>query len=106
MFFIKITLKERPFLLLVSALTIFVIVFGFLVQLFERGIFLNAGYDSFKIVWNSMWVIILSMTTVGFGDVVPLTNLGRLFTMIACFAGTFVISLMTVTITTKIQMNE
>jgi voltage-gated potassium channel len=53
-----------------------------------------------------MWLMILSMTTVGYGDIYPRTNLGRLFTMLACFAGTFVVSLLTVTITTKISMND
>lgn len=53
-----------------------------------------------------MWLIIITMTTVGYGDIVPMTNFGRLFTIFACFFGTFVISLMKIPIMSKIQMSE
>jgi voltage-gated potassium channel len=45
-----------------------------------------------------MWLVVLTMTTVGYGDIVPVTDLGRLITIMACFLGTFIVSLSTVTI--------
>jgi hypothetical protein len=46
------------------------------------------------------------MTTVGYGDIIPNTNFGRLFTMLACFGGNFILQLITVTLMKKINMNE
>ena len=50
-----------------------------------------------------MWCVILGMTTVGYGDVVPSTNIGRFFVIMACFTGTFIVSLITVTISMMIH---
>ena len=38
------------------------------------------------------------MTSVGYGDIVPTTNIGRLLVLIACFLGSFIITLITVSI--------
>ena len=37
-----------------------------------------------------------SITTVGFGDIIPYTNLGRLVTMLACITGNFIVQSITV----------
>jgi hypothetical protein len=37
--------------------------------------------------------MILTMTTVGYGDIFPVTAGGRIFTIMACIIGTFVVSL-------------
>lgn len=42
---------------------------------------------------NSWWCMILTMTTVGYGDIFPITPMGRVFTIVACIIGVFVISL-------------
>lgn len=39
------------------------------------------------------------MTTVGFGDYYPSTHLGRCIGVLACFWGTFLVSLMVVSLT-------
>ena len=38
------------------------------------------------------------MTTVGYGDRTPSTEFGRIFTMIGCFAGVFLVSLIVVSV--------
>jgi len=52
-----------------------------------------------------MWVVILSMTTVGYGDLYPLSHLGRILTMAACLTGTIILSLLTITIMTKLSFS-
>lgn len=44
-FFLKITLKEKPFILLTFCLTLFTVSFGLVVQIFERGIFKENTFD-------------------------------------------------------------
>jgi hypothetical protein len=46
-----------------------------------------------------MWCTIITMTTVGFGDFVPKTYLGRVIAILACIWGNFLISLMIISLT-------
>jgi hypothetical protein len=57
-----------------------------------------SGYD-WTYLWNSMWCVIITMTTVGFGDFVPKTYLGRIIAILACIWGNFLISLMVISLT-------
>ena len=42
---------------------------------------------------NCMWVVILTMTTVGYGDFYPRTNLGRIVAFMVCVWGVYIVSL-------------
>ena len=54
-------------------------------------------------LWNSMWCTIVTMGTVGFGDFVPRTHLGRCIAVLACIWGNFLISLMIVSLTVSCE---
>ena len=53
---------------------------------------------NFTSYWNSIWCIIITMTTVGYGDFYPSSLLGRIFGIISCFIGVFLVSLFIATI--------
>jgi hypothetical protein len=46
-------------------------------------------------LWNAWWFIFITMTTVGYGDIVPSTHMGRLTSVVACFVGIVIQSLIT-----------
>lgn len=48
--------------------------------------------------FQSIWVIVVTMTTVGFGDLVPFSYIGRTIIMITSFWGAFLISLLIVSV--------
>jgi hypothetical protein len=52
-----------------------------------------------------MWLIIITMTTVGFGEGYPSTHLGRFIGVMACIIGMLLISLMVVTLTLSAELN-
>jgi hypothetical protein len=45
---------------------------------------------------NSAWLTIITMTTVGYGDIYARTNFGRFFSVIAFIVGNVLISLIIV----------
>ena len=54
--------------------------------------------DNINSFWDAVWYSVVTMTTVGYGDIVPRTVLGRIAGMFVMLAGISVISLLTATI--------
>lgn len=104
LFTIKCWMKEKPFVFVLCAYIASIPFFAWMLRMAERPFARNrgiAGYD----IWNSMWNVLITMTTVGYGDYSPRTVWGRSIVFFVCVWGTIVISLMVVTITSVIQMN-
>lgn len=55
---------------------------------------------------NSMWTVVLTMTTVGYGDIYPRTTLGRLVIFFCSIFGVIVISLIVVTVQNSLEMSN
>lgn len=55
---------------------------------------------------NCMWLVIISIATVGYGDTTPFTLLGRFIGIIGAILGLFMISMMVVTVNNLIEMNR
>ncbi|MFZ0391682.1 MAG: ion channel [Calditrichia bacterium] len=55
----------------------------------------NPALDSFT---GSVWWVLVSMTTVGYGDIVPVTGAGRFLGVLIIFAGVALVSMFTATI--------
>jgi hypothetical protein len=110
--FLRVQFKESPVIILIGALIICTIIFGFGVQIFERAIELkgaigsSTSYDKFSEIANSLWVMILGITTVGYGDIVPITHIARIIVYAGCFIGNIILILMTVAIFNAISHNK
>lgn len=61
----------------------FIIIIATLMYLCER----KAQPDVFGSVYNSLWWCIVTVTAVGYGDIVPVTVWGKIIGSITCFAG-------------------
>jgi voltage-gated potassium channel len=59
----------------------------------ERGV--NPGVPNYE---SAMWFSIVSMATVGYGDIVPYTNIGRVIAVIFILTGMAYVSLVTATL--------
>jgi hypothetical protein len=66
------------------------------VRIFEIVYYRNLNLIDFDSYFQAVWVIVVTICTVGFGDLVPFSNIGRIIIMITAFWGAFIISLVIV----------
>lgn len=102
-FAIKSEMKKRPALILTSLLIISIIFFSFSIRTFEykvldsENVFVGVkGTNDLQNLLNCAWLIVVTMTTVGYGDFYPRTNLGRFIGVLACIVGLLILSLIIV----------
>jgi potassium intermediate/small conductance calcium-activated channel subfamily N protein 2 len=100
-FALKACLKDRPHYLLLPVFAISTLAFGIALQVFEKPFECNECRDpngedplDFSYLYNCMWLVLLTLTTVGFGDFYARTHVGRFITIVSLAWGTFLISLM------------
>lgn len=106
-FAVKAYMQSQPMKFLSSGIAFSIVVFGVIVRNFEKPIGEQAPSDSnFDFYWNSFWCMILTMTTVGYGDIYPVTHLGRIATIFACIWGMFIVSMIIVALTDIITLNK
>jgi len=55
---------------------------------------------------NSIWSVILTMTTVGYGDIFPRTTIGRIVYFICAMFGVVVVSMIVVTVMNMLDMSN
>lgn len=114
-FAMKAMFKERPYIMLLINSIVSSVVFGFAVRTFEGPYYDDEvtgamspdddGYQAYDYAWNGWWLIVVTMTTVGFGDYFPKTHLGRAVVVGACLYGVFLVSSMVVTLTVSSELS-
>jgi len=103
-FALKAVFKDKPYATLLTVMIVSIIVFGLAVRGFERPYYYGwdpttSGFQDYSYIWNGMWLVAITMTTVGYGDFFPKTHMGRFVIILACFWGVFLVSMMVVTLT-------
>ncbi len=53
---------------------------------------------------NSLWLVLMTITTVGYGDYFPHTEIGRIIILIVAIWGTFIVSMMVVVVSNTLNM--
>jgi voltage-gated potassium channel len=64
------------------------------------------GTDDFESLWDGIWWAIVTVTTVGYGDVYPTTVQGRLIGVVLMFVGIGFLSLLTAAIASRFVKQE
>ena len=77
--------------LIVAAWLVAVVAFGIVEHLLDR--------ETFPTVWLGMWWALQTVTTVGYGDVVPQDSAGRVIASFLLLGGLALLSVVTATIT-------
>lgn len=104
-FIIKLFIKKRPIGFFIFMFAITVCMFSFVIRLCELSLAVEEqtlGFDSFVV---TMWVVIATLTTVGYGDYAPKTMPGRFLGFILCIWGIVEISIIVVVLFELLILN-
>jgi hypothetical protein len=84
-------MKESPMNVLCYSLIMTLITFSFQLRLFERHVEPN-----FENITTAMWNMMITMLTIGYGDVYPKSHMGRFIGIVIAGWGVFYVSLFVV----------
>ena len=76
---------------------------AYALMLAERGAADKTDLDQYE---NAIWCIIITMTTVGYGDVYPKTQVGRLVSIAAAFSAVVLVALSVNAVTERLQLKR
>ena len=96
----KCLFNTRPLFFLVVIFITMLFVFGEMVRLSEE----DVPSSNLGIFGNSLWCVMITMGTVGYGDYFPQTYLGRIILFFASITGIIVASLLILTLSTYLSM--
>lgn len=86
-----LTLAKEELILFFSATFILMFLAGVGIYYFER----EAQPETFTSIFHSLWWAVATLTTVGYGDVYPITTGGKIFTFFILMVGLGIISIPT-----------
>ena len=98
-FTFKSLLKTDPAYTVGVTMLSSVFVLAYCLRVFEVQYYMAIGRRDFETYFDSIWCVIITMTTVGYGDVYPVTVFGRLVGIFCALWGTFIISLLIIVAT-------
>jgi hypothetical protein len=97
LFMLKAYFQSKPFLVLSVSLLTSLACFSLMIRILERPYAIDNGSgQDYNYIWNALWMVLITMFTVGYGDFYPQTHLGRVLVVIACLWGMFLISMLVV----------
>jgi hypothetical protein len=93
-FTFKSMLITDPGLTCLTSLASSVFVLAYMMRVFEAPYYDSIGQMDFNRYFTAIWCIIITMTTVGYGDEFPGTDFGKVIAIVASLWGTFLISIL------------
>ncbi|TNV82288.1 hypothetical protein FGO68_gene2421 [Halteria grandinella] len=87
----KSIVKKRPYTMLACTILVSIIILGVLIRNLERSNLDRNGKLDY--LWDSFWLVIITMLTVGYGDIFIFVNISRMVFMLAIAWGFLIYSL-------------
>ena len=64
------------------------------------------NHDNSENYWHSLWLMLTTLTTVGYGEVVPVTTIGEVLTAICAFGGPALSSILVTIALLTLRLNK
>jgi hypothetical protein len=103
LFSIKCIVQDSPFAVILFLLVSTICIGGFAIRVYERTQDIDA--DNFSSYDNSIWLVILTLTTVGYGDSDPSTNFGRVVGVLVCLWGMIIVAMIVNTVSSALVLD-
>lgn len=97
-FTFKCFIIKKPGTTVFCTLGTSILVLSYILRIFEIPYYHSIGQIDFDDYFAAIWCVVITMTTVGFGDIVAFSYFGRVVIMLTAFWGTFLISLLIVSV--------
>jgi hypothetical protein len=82
------------------------IVFAYIIRIFEMPRYRMDDNDIFDSYFESIWFTVITLTTIGYGDVSPLTQPGKVTTIILAFWGAVLMALIVVVLYKVFELKD
>ena len=105
-FCIKALIKKQPGITIVLTAGISTLWLSYLLRIFERIYYESQGQKVFDSYITAIWCVIITMTTVGYGDVYAVSPYGRSISIMNALWGAFIISLLVASIGRIFELND
>jgi len=101
-FRLKSEMMDRPQIIIGIVISLLILVLGVVLQMLERGYVVGneTGHEYFT---DSAWLIVITMATVGYGDLSPRSHAGRATCAIAALLGMVLVSALVASISLSIE---
>jgi len=100
---IKSIFKDNPFSFIITIFLISLGMFSFAFRIAENVIYSTTPLGTYG---NMAWMTVVTMTTVGYGDYTPKTQLGRIIGALCVSWGVLIVSVMVVVLTRAFSMDK
>jgi hypothetical protein len=106
LFTIKSNIEINPETTVTYIFILTLLIFAFIVRVFEMPRFRQGDDDRFDSFFESIWFTVITLTTIGYGDVSPLTLPGKVVTIVLAFWGALIMALIVVVLYKVFDLNE
>ena len=108
-FALKCYIQDSPFIgiaIFFMAMSTFTATAMMLCEEPDREIDGVANQSTLKAFWDNLWVIFYTSTTVGYGNIYPMTHVGRGICILSCILGNMYLGMLVVSIHHKMELDE
>lgn len=96
--------KESPFSVVLAAFSTSIVIFTFAFRVAEWKVYPSSGAGT--VYSNMVWMTMITMTTVGYGDFAPQTSIGRVIGSLCVTWGGLLLSVMVVVLTKAFSLSK
>ena len=100
-FALKAMMKENPYKVLGVSILVSLLMMSYQLRLFERKV--NSAFNN---ITTAMWYMIITMTTIGYGDYAAQSHMGRFIVILIAFWGVFYVSLFVVALNNMLNFSS